>query len=125
MDISHEAFILSRKIINRIQYGWEPYRGKVFYKIYNSPKSGLCIFFLTSSQISKIPLRHEIQMKFEGDFPGYIIDYVQPIYNDGISRIIYRCSISSVDEETLNDDKLKEMLISHPDYILNNTIWIR
>ena len=125
MDILSERFILTRRIVNQIEYGWEPYRGKVFYKIYGSSKSGIYIFFLTSSQISKIPLRHEIQMKFEVDFPGYMIDYVQPIYNINLNRIIYKCTIYSVEEETLNSDKLKKMLSNHSDYILNKTIWIR
>ena len=75
--------------------------------------------------MSKLPLKHEIQMKFEVDFPGYIIDYVQPIYNDNINRIIYKCTISSIDDEPLNGNKLKKMLIKHPNYILDKTIWVR
>ena len=88
-------------------------------------KSGVCVFFLTPSPMSKIPLKHEIQMKFEVDFPGYIIGNVQPVYNDNINRILYKCNIFSIDEETLTSGELKKMLIKHPNYILDKTIWVR
>ena len=125
MNISSEEYILTHRIVSRIHYEWEPYYGEVFYKIDDSLKSEFCIFFLTSSQISKIPLRIGIQMKFEEDFPEYWIDRMHPIYNDRIGRFIYKCTIYSIDEETLNRNRLKEMLINHSDYILNESIWIR
>ena len=125
MNILREELLLTRRIVNQIQYAWEPYYGKVFYEVCDFLKAGICIFFLTPSPMSKLPLKHEIQMKFEVDFPGYIIDYVQPIYNDNINRIIYKCTISSIDDEPLNGNKLKKMLIKHPNYILDKTIWVR
>lgn len=125
MDISGEEYILTSRIVNRIHYKWEPYYGEVFYKIEDFSKSEFCIFFLASSPISRFPLRIGVQMKFEEDFPGYLIDRMHPIYNDRINRFIYKCTIYSVDEETLNRDKLEEMIINHPDYILNESIWVR